>query len=62
MINATCPECKQLINWDSMPEIGQQLMCVNCSNMLEVTWLFPVFLDYQDKETKTIDEQDESIE
>ena len=62
MITSTCPECKHLINLFSLPEIGQQLICENCNNMFEVTWLFPVFLDYLEREEKISDEQDENLE
>ena len=62
MITATCPECKQLVNLVSIPEIGQQLICVNCNSYLEVTWLFPVILDYLDDDPKPISESDEILE
>jgi uncharacterized protein YbaR (Trm112 family) len=57
MITATCPECKHLVNLVSMPEIGQQLKCVNCNEMLEVTWLLPLCLNYPAREDKMSAEQ-----
>lgn len=59
MITATCPECKEPIHFASTPQIGQQLICVHCKNDLEVTWLFPVSLDYLETESKTINNPDE---
>jgi hypothetical protein len=58
MIITTCPECQQPINFESTPEIGRKLLCINCNSNLEVTWLFPIILDYQEIESKTKDLED----
>ncbi len=50
MITASCPECKEPILLASTPQIGQQLICANCKNDFEVTWLFPIILDYKENE------------
>ena len=50
MISTNCPECDHLIDLELMPEINQKIACTNCNNLFEVTWLFPVSLDYQDNE------------
>jgi hypothetical protein len=62
MITASCPDCDNQLILDTTPEIGQLLRCVNCHKMLEVTWLFPVCLDYQEREEKISAEQDENLE
>jgi uncharacterized protein YbaR (Trm112 family) len=62
MITATCPECKLLIQLVSAPEIGRQLICVNCSNTFEVIWLFPVILDYLENDPKTLGDPDKELE
>ena len=46
MIKVSCPECRQPINLESEQHIGQQVICNSCHTQLEVTWLFPVSLDY----------------
>ena len=46
MITASCPECHQSIDIASDLEIGQQVMCQSCHMCFEVTWLFPLHLDY----------------
>lgn len=52
MITASCPECENDIFFDETPEIGQVLICVNCESVLEVTWLFPICLDIQEKKAR----------
>lgn len=49
MITVSCPECKNGINLDSSPEIGQLTKCTSCQTVLEVTWLYPISLDYQEQ-------------
>ncbi len=46
MITASCPECKNQINLDTNPEIGQTIKCATCQTILEVIWLYPLSLDY----------------
>lgn len=58
----TCLECQQPISFESMPEIGQQLICAHCENCFEVIWLFPIILGYLENESKTISNPDENAE
>jgi len=46
MVKVSCPTCNQSINLVSDQHIGQQIMCHSCHTQLEVTWLFPISLDY----------------
>jgi hypothetical protein len=46
MVKVTCPTCSQPINLESDQHIGQRIVCHSCHTQLEVTWLFPVCLDY----------------
>ena len=46
MVKVSCPECRQPIALESEQNIGQQVICNSCHTQLEVTWLFPVSLDY----------------
>jgi hypothetical protein len=62
MITTNCLECQHPINFESMPEIGQKLICIKCKIYLEVTWLFPIILDYQERESKTVMDPDENLE
>jgi hypothetical protein len=59
LISATCPECIEPIHFTSTLQIGQQLICENCKNDFEVTWLFPISLDYLDNKSKTINNPDQ---
>jgi hypothetical protein len=49
MITAICPECENPIVLDPSPEIGDVLRCKTCQTFLEVTWLYPISLDYPEK-------------
>ena len=62
MITASCPECQQKINLSSDPEIGQPITCQYCNTMLEVVWLFPIFLDYMDIQEQVAANQALSLE
>jgi hypothetical protein len=58
MLTVTCPQCQRQIDLDSDPEIGQCLICKSCHAILEVTWLFPVdvdFLENSDPKQRRID-------
>jgi hypothetical protein len=48
MITITCLDCKQPITLNFTPEVGQLIKCSNCSREFEVTWLFPLRIDYQE--------------
>lgn len=45
MCSAPCPHCRQTIQLDQNPVIGQNARCENCGVMFEVVWLYPVTLD-----------------
>lgn len=61
MITASCPECDNDIFFEETPEIGQVLICLNCQTVLEVTWLFPISLDFQEKNPKVSTAQDDQL-
>ena len=46
MVTVACLDCGQPIELNPNPEIGQRVTCQSCTVELEVTWLFPVCLDY----------------
>jgi NAD-dependent SIR2 family protein deacetylase len=48
MITVACIECGYQIEIDSNPEIGQLAKCRNCNSVFEITWLFPIGIDYQE--------------
>jgi uncharacterized protein YbaR (Trm112 family) len=60
MITLTCPECKHQLELDSTPEIGKVLQCSNCEEVFEVTWLFPINLDYKENPGRISPQFDES--
>ena len=49
MIHLICPDCQKPINLESLPKIGQQVLCQACNVDLVVTWLFPIRLDLSEK-------------
>jgi hypothetical protein len=46
MVKVACPDCQQVIDLDANLYIGQLVRCLACQTELEVTWLFPISLDY----------------
>jgi hypothetical protein len=46
----------------SLPEIGNQMICERCCTRLEVIWLFPVILDFQEYEIEPASDQDKNFE
>ena len=62
MLTAVCPECEHELKFDSIPEIGQHVVCENCNKQLEVTWLFPLALDYQNIYDQTYGEETSGAE
>ena len=46
MITAQCPECQIEVDVGENPVIGQRVCCPVCAIELEVTWLYPISLDY----------------
>ncbi len=49
MILAECPNCCSHIEIKDVPVIGQQVECFYCDVQLEITWLYPVTLDYPER-------------
>ena len=43
-----CPLCKGEIEVNGDPNIGSQVKCLHCYSDFEVTWLYPLTLDYCD--------------
>lgn len=62
MVIVSCPECENRIHLDSKPVIGQRAACEDCQTVFEVTWLFPICLDYLDYEKPVSDVLNEGIE
>ena len=64
MITVACCECNYKIEIDSTPEIGQVITCRNCNTVFEITWLFPIGIDYQEKIARSSinQEKDNNIE
>ena len=48
MVTGLCPKCRAVVEVGSELEIGKRVICENCSTALEITWLFPICLDYQE--------------
>ena len=46
MVTISCPECQSQIQINSDTEIGQRVICQSCNVILEVTWLFPIEVDF----------------
>ena len=49
MILAECPNCCSHIEIKDVPVIGLPIECYYCSVHLEITWLYPVTLDYPER-------------
>ena len=62
MLTAICPACKQKLIFNTIPEIGFRLVCDNCKEHLEVTWLFPLAIDYEELNEETFGEQPSDAE
>ena len=46
-----CPSCKKEFEIaDEEPEIRRRLTCPHCQMLFEVTWLYPLTLDYLEEE------------
>ena len=42
-----CPSCKKDFDiYDEEPEINRQLVCPHCQQHFEVTWLYPLTIDF----------------
>ena len=42
-----CPSCKNYFDIaDEEPEIRRQLVCPHCQKYFEVTWLYPLTIDF----------------
>ena len=41
-----CSECEALLRFMQHPEIGDVVLCLECSTMLEVRETFPLTLDW----------------
>jgi hypothetical protein len=50
MILAECPNCCSHIEIKDVPLIGHPVICFYCNVQLEITWLFPVTLDYPERQ------------
>jgi uncharacterized protein YbaR (Trm112 family) len=61
MVKVACPECQQRIDLDSEPKIGQHITCQSCKTEFQVTWLFPICLDYLEITEQIPASPDESL-
>lgn len=48
MINGICPACQSNFEIEKEPDLGIKVTCPECFVTYEVTWLFPLTLDYLD--------------
>ncbi len=46
MIKSPCPECDQDVLLDTVPNMGEHVVCSGCRTTLVVIWLSPVRLDW----------------
>lgn len=58
---APCPECGAKIRFQSQPYLGDNIVCPECSEKLEVVGLNPLELDwlYMDYEEEDWDDDDD---
>ena len=56
-----CLDCQHPLDFGSDPEIGQQQVCPQCNAVLEVTWLFPLSLDYPEVKAPILSQDDEDL-
>jgi hypothetical protein len=59
MVIAECPNCNAHIEIEPIPVIGLPVECYCCNVKLEVTWLYPVALDFPER--KVVQEQEVEI-
>lgn len=61
MVTTLCPECQHTIEIIPNPQIGQKVTCLDCDVDFEVTWLFPISLDYLEisEKNETISEHED---
>jgi lysine biosynthesis protein LysW len=48
MPEALCPSCDENIRFSRVPKLGQKVTCPECGERLEVVYLDPIELDYED--------------
>ena len=59
MIHGICPVCKSRIEIEIEPDLGIRVSCPDCTVTYEVTWLYPITLDYL--ETNEPDQKDDFV-
>ena len=50
MIMTECPNCCAHIEVKVVPVIGLPVECYYCDVQLEITWLYPITLDFPEKQ------------
>ncbi len=51
MIKTRCLSCAQQLNLIGPVEIGHRILCPHCHTEQEVVWMFPIQLDFPEKDT-----------
>ena len=51
MAKTTCPACQANISLEGKLEIGTTINCGECREPLEIVWLFPLTVGFQQEET-----------
>lgn len=59
MIHGICPACQSRFEIEIEPDLGIRVTCPDCSVTYEVTWLYPITLDYL--ETNEPDQKDDFV-
>ena len=54
MIYSECPNCCAHIKIKKAPSIGLPVKCGYCNVQLEIIWLYPVTLDYPEKQPQSL--------
>ena len=50
MISFLCLACSNAIHIQDEPFVGQHVQCETCLNELQITWLYPLTLDFMDED------------
>jgi lysine biosynthesis protein LysW len=51
MIITVCPDCSNELSVSENPRIGGSVACDSCGQKLEIVWLYPLEVDYQEEKT-----------
>lgn len=48
MLNVECMQCGGDVIFETIPEMGEKVACPHCHVRLEVVWLYPLDLDFDE--------------